>query len=68
MNRQEQLQQFSHPSQVSMEWHSKNFILQAIEDLEDYIPMLEQQDAFNHTIASHSVAALRGIFENYQIK
>ena len=67
MNRQEQLQQFSHPSQVSMEWHSKNYILQAIEDLEDYFPFLEKQDKFNHTIVYHSIGALRHMIEQYEI-
>ena len=67
MSRQEQLQQFCHPYQVSMEWHAHKFILNAIEELEDYIPMLENQSAINQTIVSNSVAALRGIFEEYKV-
>ena len=50
-----------------MEWHSKNYILQAIEDLEDYFPFLEKQDKFNHTIVYHSIGALRHMIEQYEI-
>lgn len=48
-----------------MDWWSRRYILDAIEDLEDYIPMLENQDAYNHTVISHSVKALKDTFTNY---
>ena len=50
---------------MSMDYECKQYILQAIEDLEDYIPLLEKQDSFNQTITTHSVQALKNIFTNY---
>ena len=48
-----------------MDWHTIGFIREAIQELEDYIPLLENQDAFNHTVISHSVQALKQTFTNY---
>jgi len=49
-----------------MENKTIGFILEAIEDLEDYIPLLKNQDAYNKVIVSHSVDALRQIFTTYK--
>lgn len=49
-----------------MEIQTIEYVLDAVEELEDYIPLLERQDAFNQTIVSHSVAALRQIFKKYK--
>ena len=43
-----------------------NDILNAVEDLEDMIPLLERQDGYNKTIVVHSVSALRSIFNAYK--
>ena len=49
-----------------MEIHTIEYVLDAVEELEDYIPLLERQEAFNQTIVTHSVAALRQIFNQYR--
>jgi hypothetical protein len=49
-----------------MEIQTIEYVLDAVEELEDYIPLLERQDAFNQTIVTHSVAALRQIFKQYK--
>lgn len=48
-----------------MEHQTINDILNAVEDLEDMIPLLERQDGYNKVIVSHSVQALRDIFNKY---
>ena len=48
-----------------MDFHCKRFILEAIEELEDYIPMLENQQNLNQTLLSHCVAGLKNQMENY---
>ena len=49
-----------------METKSIEYILNAIEDLRDYIPLLERQNEFNQVIVSHSVDALQQIFTQYK--
>ena len=51
-----------------MDWHSRRYILEAIEELETYIPLLENQESFNHTIVGHSVEALKHTFTNYEYR
>lgn len=50
----------------TMESYVIKDIINAIEDLEDMIPMLERQDDYNQTIVKHSVSALKGIFQEYK--
>ena len=49
-----------------MENYSIGYILNAIEELETYIPLLENQEEYNHTVITHSVDALRQTFTNYK--
>ena len=49
-----------------MENYSIGYILNAIEELETYIPLLENQEEYNHTVITHSVNALRQTFTNYK--
>ncbi len=43
-----------------------DYLLQAIEELEDYSPLLERQDCLNQTVVTHSIAALRQTFTTYK--
>ena len=52
-------------NQASMDFHSKRFILAAIEELEDYLPMLENQENLNQTLLSHCMAGLKNQMESY---
>ena len=49
-----------------METYSIEYILSAIEELETYIPLLQNQEGYNKVIVSHSVDALKQSFTNYK--
>ena len=49
-----------------MELHTVQYIADAVEELETYLPLLERQQDINQTIVQHSVAALRATINTYK--
>lgn len=49
-----------------MEFYTVQYIQQAIEELEDYLPLLKHQDRLNKTLVSHSINALKQTITNYE--
>ena len=49
-----------------MEYRMITDILSALEEITDYVPMLERQDQINQTMVKHSLQMLETTFTNYQ--
>ena len=49
-----------------METKSISYIIEAIEELEDYIPLLDRQQHLDHDSINKAVTDLRNIFTTYK--
>ena len=52
--------------EISMETRSLEYLSEAIETLQDYLPLLEHQDRLNGVVLSHCVDALEREVKGYQ--
>ena len=49
-----------------MEFKTLEYLALAIEDIEDYIPLLPKQDKINQLLVQHSILGLKQTLSNYK--